>query len=189
MKKFLIIIFVLGVIAVGAYFGVQQFKKSQSNKPTACTMEAKLCPDGSSVGRTGPLCEFEACPTVTQACYQYHQLATSGEPYSVDEELKITTAGDLVTGTKTGTQVGPDMTNGYEGTITGTQVGDTITAIFAYIIEGSSNNEQEEYQFRNQALVKHRYPLVDKNGILVPDKTGNKKDMIYNRVTCNQSVI
>ena len=28
----------------------------------ACTMEAKICPDGSSVGRTGPNCEFEACP-------------------------------------------------------------------------------------------------------------------------------
>jgi hypothetical protein len=31
----------------------------------ACTMEAKLCPDGSAVGRTGPNCEFEACPTTT----------------------------------------------------------------------------------------------------------------------------
>ncbi len=29
----------------------------------ACTQEAKVCPDGSSVGRTGPSCEFAACPT------------------------------------------------------------------------------------------------------------------------------
>ena len=28
-----------------------------------CTLEAKICPDGTSVGRTGPNCEFEACPT------------------------------------------------------------------------------------------------------------------------------
>jgi hypothetical protein len=28
----------------------------------ACTMEAKMCPDGSYVGRTGPKCEFTACP-------------------------------------------------------------------------------------------------------------------------------
>ncbi|KKU70531.1 MAG: Integral membrane protein [Candidatus Wolfebacteria bacterium GW2011_GWB1_47_243] len=27
-----------------------------------CTMEAKVCPDGSSVGRSGPKCEFAACP-------------------------------------------------------------------------------------------------------------------------------
>ncbi len=27
-----------------------------------CTMEAKICSDGSSVGRQGPMCEFEKCP-------------------------------------------------------------------------------------------------------------------------------
>ncbi len=30
--------------------------------PKACTLEAKLCPDGSAVGRTGPNCEFAQCP-------------------------------------------------------------------------------------------------------------------------------
>jgi len=44
----------------------------QSSSPTpsqpappqevACTMEAKQCPDGSYIGRTGPNCEFAACP-------------------------------------------------------------------------------------------------------------------------------
>ncbi|MDP2665085.1 MAG: carboxypeptidase-like regulatory domain-containing protein, partial [bacterium] len=29
----------------------------------ACTMEAKLCSDGSYVSRTGPNCEFTPCPT------------------------------------------------------------------------------------------------------------------------------
>jgi hypothetical protein len=28
----------------------------------ACTMEAKICPDGSAVGRQGPNCEFAPCP-------------------------------------------------------------------------------------------------------------------------------
>lgn len=28
----------------------------------ACTLDAKLCPDGSSVGRVGPNCEFAPCP-------------------------------------------------------------------------------------------------------------------------------
>jgi hypothetical protein len=28
----------------------------------SCTMEAKECPDGSYVGRSGPRCEFAACP-------------------------------------------------------------------------------------------------------------------------------
>ena len=30
--------------------------------PKACTQEAKQCSDGSYVGRTGPDCEFAACP-------------------------------------------------------------------------------------------------------------------------------
>lgn len=29
---------------------------------TACTLEAKICPDGTSVGRTGPSCAFAPCP-------------------------------------------------------------------------------------------------------------------------------
>lgn len=39
-----------------------------SNKKgmVACTEEAKECPDGSYVGRTGPKCEFEACPNNSQ---------------------------------------------------------------------------------------------------------------------------
>ncbi len=28
----------------------------------ACTMEAKLCPDGSYVGRVAPSCDFAPCP-------------------------------------------------------------------------------------------------------------------------------
>lgn len=32
------------------------------DEPVACTMEAKLCPDGTGVGRQGPNCEFAACP-------------------------------------------------------------------------------------------------------------------------------
>lgn len=35
---------------------------SNKPEPVYCTMEAKLCPDGSYVGRTGPNCEFTACP-------------------------------------------------------------------------------------------------------------------------------
>ncbi len=32
------------------------------DEPVACTMDAKMCPDGSYVGRQGPHCEFAACP-------------------------------------------------------------------------------------------------------------------------------
>ncbi len=35
---------------------------SKSTSPIACTMDAKICPDGSAVGRSGPNCEFAPCP-------------------------------------------------------------------------------------------------------------------------------
>lgn len=36
--------------------------------PKICTQEAKLCPNGSYVGRTGPNCEFKACPLAGSSC-------------------------------------------------------------------------------------------------------------------------
>jgi len=35
---------------------------SPSNEGVFCTQEAKLCPDGSYVGRQGPNCDFAPCP-------------------------------------------------------------------------------------------------------------------------------
>ncbi len=35
---------------------------TNDSAPVACTMDAKICPDGSAVGRTAPNCEFAACP-------------------------------------------------------------------------------------------------------------------------------
>lgn len=37
----------------------------ESSMPVACTMDAKQCPDGSYVGRSGPKCEFAPCPVGT----------------------------------------------------------------------------------------------------------------------------
>jgi hypothetical protein len=38
-------------------------KTANDSNVVACTDEAKICPDGSAVGRTGPRCEFAECPT------------------------------------------------------------------------------------------------------------------------------
>lgn len=56
----IIILIIVGFLAAagGAYY----FFVKKTPKQVACTMEAKVCPDGSSVGRTGPDCEFAACP-------------------------------------------------------------------------------------------------------------------------------
>ncbi|MCX6718334.1 MAG: hypothetical protein NTY81_01880 [Candidatus Staskawiczbacteria bacterium] len=64
MKKINIIILIiicLVVILIGGYFA-DKYLLSHKSEPITCTMEAKICPDGSTVGRTGPNCEFAQCP-------------------------------------------------------------------------------------------------------------------------------
>ena len=51
-------------LLVGAAVFIWQKYPNLNSEPgaVACTMEAKICPDGSYVGRTGPNCEFATCP-------------------------------------------------------------------------------------------------------------------------------
>ncbi len=53
------------LLAVGFIFIVtQSIKPLPVKNGVACTQEAKICPDGSAVGRTGAACQFAACPAV-----------------------------------------------------------------------------------------------------------------------------
>lgn len=66
MKKYLILfVILLIVIVTGVIFYYQ--KTQDTDKPVVCTKEAKLCPDGSAVGRQGPKCEFAECPVVANS--------------------------------------------------------------------------------------------------------------------------
>lgn len=56
----LIAIAVAGII-IAAYFQTTRTPGAAQG----CTMEAKICPDGSAVGREGPSCEFAQCPGTT----------------------------------------------------------------------------------------------------------------------------
>jgi len=38
-------------------------KTPKQPESVVCTMDVKICPDGSAVGRSGPNCEFAACPS------------------------------------------------------------------------------------------------------------------------------
>ena len=66
-KKLLLIVFTVVLLSGVAFFVRQTGDQSDQ---VSCTEEAKLCPDGSAVGRTGPNCEFAECPS------------DSGEPLS-----------------------------------------------------------------------------------------------------------
>lgn len=45
---------------------LQRSTPSTERAKEVCTMEAKICPDGSFVGRTGANCEFSPCPSNIQ---------------------------------------------------------------------------------------------------------------------------
>lgn len=69
LKYIIITIIVLAVLIFAGFAGSSYIYENFSNKAPntskiACTMEAKLCPDGSAVGRTGPNCEFSPCPAL-----------------------------------------------------------------------------------------------------------------------------
>lgn len=75
-KRLLILLAVL-VVVIGSITYLEPRAMSQGGE-VACTMEAKICPDGSSVGRTGPHCEFAACPT-TPSTTEEPTVAGAGE--------------------------------------------------------------------------------------------------------------
>ena len=56
-----------------------------ASKPVYCTQEAKLCPDGSYVGRIWPNCEFAACPGNIILPQGY-----SLDSYKIEKVLEIT---------------------------------------------------------------------------------------------------
>ena len=68
MKQLLagiVLIIVVGVLGFLYRYEIENPKHSGTNavpSGVACTDEAKICPDGSAVGRTGPSCAFATCP-------------------------------------------------------------------------------------------------------------------------------
>jgi endonuclease YncB( thermonuclease family) len=58
--KLLIAVLILAMILVAGC--TQNNSNNQTNLPKACTEEAKICPDGSAVGRIPPNCDFAPCP-------------------------------------------------------------------------------------------------------------------------------
>ncbi len=64
----LIVAAVVAMLSVAAYFTAVQnnvlpiYTPFIKPNPVVCTQEAKQCPDGSYVSRTGPKCEFAKCP-------------------------------------------------------------------------------------------------------------------------------
>lgn len=62
-----LVIATVAAVSVGSFLIYSNYSNNRSKitpapNQVACTQEVKLCPDGTSVGRTGPNCEFAECP-------------------------------------------------------------------------------------------------------------------------------
>lgn len=61
LSKFALFALLFSLVAAGIYVVWTKVIPGVTKK--ACTMEAKVCPDGTSVGRVAPSCDFAPCPT------------------------------------------------------------------------------------------------------------------------------
>lgn len=84
----LILVLILVSMGIGGY-GVYYFiSQGNSIVPAKfCQSDAKICPDGSSVGRTGPKCEFAPCssPSSTSINSEIVNETDSWKTYTNDE--------------------------------------------------------------------------------------------------------
>lgn len=117
-------------------------------------------------------------------CFDRLQKATEKEPYEVKEIVVLNIKNGSVVGVKNGTQNGPDMTNGYTGDLSGSIKGVDLELVYSYVVEGSKGKELEIYKFMNDSLVKFFWVLVDKGGVLTPDKIGDPKMIFYQKGEC-----
>lgn len=81
------VVAVVGYFMASYAFGLWPFGDLISPLPTpvACTMEAKLCPDGTAVGRTGPNCEFAKCSGEADPLTSSGQVPSDWKTYRNEE--------------------------------------------------------------------------------------------------------
>lgn len=96
MKSLFFGIVLIVLVGVAGFFYRNVMEHEPIPEPVACTMDAKMCPDGSAVGRTAPSCAFARCPfpnledeeidlgLVIPAGYEVNEEAVEG-----DSELRI----------------------------------------------------------------------------------------------------
>jgi hypothetical protein len=176
-KTIILFILVLGVVTLG-FFAVQN--KTQYKGKEEVKNEDIVVPVVSNI------------PTSGMQCFSRIQKATDTAPYNVEEYVVLNFDGIKITGTKRGTQAGPDMTNGYTGTLEGAKIIneniEEIELTYSYVVEGSKNRELEVYTLDKNNLIKKRWLLVDRkiNGvsILVPDYVGEPSLISYSSTEC-----
>ena len=122
--KYLLVVTFFAVTAIAGVFYYSQWMTRESENilqknQTACTEEAKICPDGSAVGRTGPNCEFVLCPNINKV--------EGGSGFACGTDT-VFGAGGLTYGTV----LGPDGKCWLDRNLGATQVAVSATDVNAY---------------------------------------------------------
>ncbi len=122
-----------------------------------------------------------------RSCFLYLSLKTETSPYEVKEYLDLFTKGNNVDGKKYGTQVGPDLSNGYYGEFSGVLNKKILSGKTLFEIEGSTIIEHEEYEIQKEKIIKKRWPLGEIDGELQPNKTNPPVSLQeYNLINCTE---
>lgn len=79
---------ILFIVLIGVGGLVYRNAVERLQGPVACPMDAKLCPDGTAVGRTGLSCTFPVCPPPNVT------LAEVGISFAIPEGFTATTTAD-----------------------------------------------------------------------------------------------
>lgn len=83
---------IAGALIIGALIIAAVLRGVDMNQnQVACTQEAKICPDGSAVGRQGPNCEFAPCPEFNQEIKVSYPKKNDaiGLPLTITGEAKV----------------------------------------------------------------------------------------------------
>ena len=99
-KNLVLIAAAVVMISALAFMIYRVGPSSREKSPVACTMEAKICADGSAVGRTGPNCEFAECLSFSsweliKRAIADCEVESVGQTHSRNVTAKLKSGGEL----------------------------------------------------------------------------------------------
>ena len=98
LKTLLLGIIVIVIVGVGGL--VYRNAVEHPNQPIACPLDARVCPDGTTLGRTGQSCTFPACPPPNVT------LDSVGIAYAIPDGFSVQTSEDPTVAAQYQTAVG-----------------------------------------------------------------------------------
>lgn len=106
MKTLFAGIVLIVVVGLAGFFFRNVLEHSAAPAGSACTLEAKICPDGTTVGRVAPACGFATCPMpnifldsigvsfAIPVGYAIDPIAPSTDPVLIASYAKMSTSSD-----------------------------------------------------------------------------------------------